>query len=162
MRAGSGFVLLFLFCLIVIFVPEGVLAQNNITTQDLEVLEELPVSQENNAVLAQTSEIQWLWGEVVSVDSQKNEITIKYLDYETDTEKEMKVSVDETVVYENVKSINDIKTDDIISVDYAFSPDGRYIAKNISIEKSENKPELQKKVTGEVENLTNAATSVTP
>jgi hypothetical protein len=146
------------------FNPRAVLAQNNTTTQTSEAVGVTePAAQENNPVLnPSSSDIQWLWGEVSSIDTQKNEITIKYLDYETDTEKEIKISVDETVVYDNVKSINDIKTDDIISVDYVFSPDGRYIAKNISIEKPEDKSELQKKVTGEVENLTNAAIPVTP
>jgi len=175
MRVGIFFVLMLLSSLMVAFDPGAVLAQNNTTTQNIAPAEVTasaeaaapaeaaePDTQENNPVLNPTSEMQWLWGEVRSVDTQKNEITIKYLDYETDTEKEIKMSVDETAAYENVKSINDVKVDDIISVDYVFSPDGRYIAKNISIEKPEDKPELQKKVTGEIENLTNETASVTP
>ncbi|GEM_PF-1848453 len=171
MRVGILFVLMLLGSLMVAFDPGAVLAQdNNTTTQKIEAAEASeaaeaaePATQENEPVFdPSASEMQWLWGEVRSVDTQKNEITIEYLDYETDTEKEIKMSVDATAAYENVKSINDIKVDDIISVDYVFSPDGRYIAKNISIEKPEEKPELQKKVTGEVEDLINATTSVSP
>lgn len=158
MKASMFFVLF----LMVAFNLGVVLAQNNTTAQD-SVTSEQPAAEENAPVLIPSeSEMQWLWGEVSSIDTQKNEIIIKYLDYETDTEKDIKVSVDETAVYENVKSISDIKENDIISVDYIFSPDGRYIAKNISIEKPEDKPELQKKITGEVENLTTTVAPVTP
>lgn len=160
MSVGSFSIFLLLVLLMVAPNPGVLSAQDNTTAQNSEVGQ--PVTEENPQILTlPSSEMQWLWGEVSSVDSQKNEITIKYLDYETDTEKEMKIAVDETTAYENVKSINEIKTEDIISVDYVFSPDGRYIAKNISIEKTEDKPELQKKVTGEVDDLSSTATPVT-
>ncbi len=153
------FILFLLVSLTIAFNAGDILAQNNTAAQDSAISE---TAQENTqTVIPDGSEMQWLWGEVSSVDPQKNEVAIKYLDYETDTEKEIIIAADENTTYDNVKSINDIKTDDIISVDYVFKPDGRYIAKNISIEKSEDKPELQKKITGEVENLTNATAPVT-
>jgi hypothetical protein len=83
------------------------------------------------------SETQWLWGEVVSVDILKNELVVKYLDYETDQEKEMTIAIDSKTTYENVKSAGDIKQLDTVSIDYIVSPEGKNLAKKISIEKPE-------------------------
>ena len=82
-------------------------------------------------------ETQWVWGEVISSDPQNKEITINYFDYETDTEKELKLTIDERTRYENVNSLNDLKLHDTISVDYILSTDGKYTARNISVEKPE-------------------------
>ena len=87
-------------------------------------------------------EMQWAWGEVISVDAQRNEFTVKYLDYETDQEKQMTVNVDEKTTYENVKSLSDIKPQDTTGIDYIVTVEGRNIAKNVSIENPESiKPE---------------------
>ena len=82
-------------------------------------------------------EVQWIWGEVVSVDMVKNQIQVKYLDYEADMEKEMTISVDEKTTYENIKSLSELKAQDTVSIDYALTLDGKYLAKNISVEKPE-------------------------
>lgn len=82
-------------------------------------------------------QMQWLWGEVTAVDIAKQQITVKYLDYETDTEKEMVVTADSQTKYENVNSIEEIKAQDALSVDYITS-DNNNIAKVISVEKTEN------------------------
>lgn len=84
------------------------------------------------------SQTQWLWGEVVSVDTQKNELLVKYLDYETDQEKETGISVDDKTTYENIGSLLEIKPQDTVSIDYTVSPEGKNIAKNISVEKPES------------------------
>jgi hypothetical protein len=83
------------------------------------------------------TEIQWLWGDVVSVDIPKGEITVKYLDYDADEEKEAVINIDEKTYFDNAKSIEDIKVQDTVSVDYKTGSDGRSIAKNISVEKPE-------------------------
>jgi hypothetical protein len=82
-------------------------------------------------------ETQWVWGEIISLDPQNKEATINYFDYETDTEKELKLTVNETTRYENVASLNDLKLHDTISVDYILGADGKYMARNISVEKPE-------------------------
>ncbi len=81
-------------------------------------------------------EVQWLWGEVVSVDTTAKTMIVKYLDYETDTEKEITINVDDKTTYENAKSLDEIKTQDTLSIDYV-AVDGKDIAKNISVEKNE-------------------------
>lgn len=83
------------------------------------------------------TEAQWIWGDVVSVDTAVKTVLVRYLDYETDTEKEINLSVDDKTTYENVKSIGEIKLQDTLSVDYIVDLEGKNIAKNISVEKPE-------------------------
>jgi hypothetical protein len=82
-------------------------------------------------------ETQWVWGEIISLDPQNKEIAINYFDYETDTEKELKLTIDDRTKYENVNSLNDLKLHDTISVDYVLGSDGKYAVRNISVEKPE-------------------------
>lgn len=89
-------------------------------------------------------EMQWLWGEVSRLDAENKEVTVKYLDYETDTEKEIKISVDEKTTYDNAASLGDLKPKDTVSVDYVVSAEGKNIAKIISLEKVEGLPEVPK------------------
>jgi len=94
---------------------------------------EKPAAQE----LPSEPEALWIWGDVVSVDTAAKKILVKYLDYETDTEKEINIDVDDKTSYENVKSVDEIKPQDTLSVDYIINLDGSNIARNISVEKPE-------------------------
>jgi hypothetical protein len=96
-----------------------------------------PVKPEIPAAQAE-AETQWLWGEAVSVAPQKNEVVVKYQDYDAEQEKEMTVAADDKTTFEEVKSLAEIQPKDILSVDYKVSADGRNIAKNISVEKAES------------------------
>jgi len=87
--------------------------------------------------VALDSEVQWLWGEVIATDFPKNELLIKCVDYDTDTEKEVTVTASDKTTYENVKSLLEIKPQDMVSIDYTVDNQGRNIAKNISVEKPE-------------------------
>lgn len=82
-------------------------------------------------------ETQWLWGEVVSVDVSQNQLTVKYLDYDLDQEKETTVAVDDKTTFENARSLLDVKPLDTVSIDFVVSADSKNIAKNISLEKPE-------------------------
>lgn len=82
-------------------------------------------------------EIQWVWGEVISIDGQKGELSVKYLDYETDQEKEIVISTDDKTAYENARSLSDIKPKDTLSIDYTINAEGKNIARNISLEQPE-------------------------
>lgn len=61
---------------------------------------------------------QWVWGEVVSVDLVKKQITVKYLDYETYEEALMTLDTDDSTVFDNISGINDIKPADYLTIDY--------------------------------------------
>jgi len=82
-------------------------------------------------------EIQWVWGEIISTNPINNELLVKYVDYDTDSEKEITISTDNKTTYENAKSIDEIKVGNSVSVDYAVSVDGKNLALNISLEKPE-------------------------
>jgi len=90
-------------------------------------------TESQQAPIATGPEVQWLWGEVVSVDTAAKQITVKYLDYETDTEKEINIAVDDKTTYENVASLGQIKAQDTLSIDYVVRDTGN-IARNISVE----------------------------
>ena len=94
---------------------------------------EKPLAQE----VPSEPETLWIWGDVASVDAAAKKILVKYLDYETDSEKEINIVVDDKTTYENVESVGKIKPQDILTVDYIINPDGNNIARNISVEKPE-------------------------
>lgn len=102
-------------------------------------------------------DIQWLWGEVVSADAPANAMTVKYLDYENDQEREMLITVEAKTTFENVKSLAEVKPKDTVSVDYIISSDAKNTAKNISVEKIEG---MQPPLTVETPQL--EPTAVTP
>lgn len=86
------------------------------------------------------NDIQWAWGDVVSLDVPAKTVTIKYLDYETDQEKELVLTVDEKTTFENIKALEEIKLKDTLSIDYMVTIDNKNIAKNISLEKPDELP----------------------
>lgn len=87
------------------------------------------------AVASSSADIQWAWGEVTNLDPAANTVTLKYLDYETDQEKELVLAVDEKTTFENINSFSELKVKDTLSVDYTVGIDNKNIAKNISYEK---------------------------
>ena len=84
------------------------------------------------------SEMQWLWGEAVTVDIEKKEILVRYQDYDTDEEKEMTIAVNDKTGFENVRSLAQIQPQDTLSIDYKVNADGKNTAKNISVEKAQD------------------------
>lgn len=81
-------------------------------------------------------DLEWVWGDVVSVDAEKGQFTAKYLDYETDTEKEIAFYIDEKTVFENAHNLGEIRPQDSASVDYAITNEGKNVARLISVEKN--------------------------
>ena len=84
------------------------------------------------------SDTLWAWGEVANLDAQAKTVTLKYLDYETDQEKELVLTVDEKTVFENINALEEIKIKDTLSIDYMIAADGKNIAKNINFEKPDS------------------------
>jgi len=107
-------------------------------------LSEDQVTEPQNAATAAPQDnseasMQWVWGEVTAVDAVGKTLTLKYLDYETDQEKEITIAVDDLATFENVKSLGEIQVKDNLSIDYT-PKDGSNIAKSISLEKTESAP----------------------
>ena len=81
------------------------------------------------------TDMQWAWGEVTNLDNQANTVTLKYLDYEADQEKDLILVVDEKTTFENIKDFNELKLKDTLSIDYMVGENNKNIAKNISFER---------------------------
>ncbi len=126
----SGFIILSMVTTLIAFAEEPVTAPTDSAA--------VPVDQQ--AAPKSENETQWAWGEVTNVDAQAKTLTLKYLDYETDQEKDLVLTVDEKTVFENIKSLNEIKINDTLSIDYMVGPDGKNIAKNINFEKPDSSP----------------------
>lgn len=80
---------------------------------------------------------QWVWGEVVSIDASNKTLLLKYLDYETDQEKEISIIIDDSTSYDNIRTLGEIRPKDNLSIDY-IPKDGKNIAKTIGLEKAES------------------------
>ncbi len=85
---------------------------------------------------------EWLYGEITSVDIAGNSIVLTYLDYDTDIEKQATVYTDNKTIFENVKSLGEIKPQDMVSIDYIAGADSKNLAVTISVEKPENAEDL--------------------
>lgn len=81
-------------------------------------------------------ELEWVWGDVIAVDAAGMKLTVKYLDYETDAEKEIIFSVDEKTVFENAHDLTQVSLQDSASVDYVIVNEGENIARLVSVEKN--------------------------
>ena len=126
-------VLLFGFVIVMLAARQTVFAEEaQVASLDQEVI----TSNQQSPALKE-SDMQWAWGEVTNLDNQAKTITLKYLDYETDQERELVLVVDEKTIFENIKDFNELKLNDTLSIDYLAAEDGKNIAKNINFEKPE-------------------------
>jgi hypothetical protein len=96
------------------------------------------ITSNQQMTLQKENEVQWAWGEVTNIDNQAQTLTLKYLDYETDQEKELVLVVDEKTTFENIEYFNELKLKDTLSIDYMTGADNKNIAKNISFEKPDD------------------------
>jgi hypothetical protein len=117
---------------VAVLIAAVLLAHANIALSQTEALKGGAVADIQN-----DPEILWLWGSVVTIDAQNKQLQIKYFDYETDVEQDISMVVDDKTTYENIQSINDLKPQDVLSVDYYVGLDGKNIARAISVEKPE-------------------------
>jgi hypothetical protein len=123
----SGFAIGILATTQIVLAQEAAVAP--IDSQAVTSDQEVPSPKDND--------MQWAWGEVTHLDGQAKTINLKYLDYETDQEKELVLVVDEKTTFENIKDFNELKLNDTLSIDYVLGADNQNIAKNISFERPE-------------------------
>ncbi|MDP2927182.1 MAG: hypothetical protein Q8N80_00010 [Candidatus Omnitrophota bacterium] len=134
-------------------------------TTQIVFAEEAAVAPADSTVITSNQQItsqkegdmQWAWGEVTNLDKQANAITLKYLDYESDQEKELVLVVDEKTSYENIKDFNELKLKDTLSIDYTIGVDNKNIAKNISFENPDISSPVSASETGNSQPVTDAA-----
>lgn len=112
--------------------------QAEVVSPEAKEAEELAAPEAENKIDAIASEenLEWVWGDVVSVDTAGNKFTVKYPDYETDAEKEIIFCVDEKTIFENAQSLGEIQPQDSASVDYFIDTGAKNIARLVSVEKA--------------------------
>ena len=168
MGVRKVFILIIAASMIFLFVGLNFAQEETKGEASAQVQEQAPVQNQEQAPAQPTvenktePEIQWLWGEVVSVDAQNNTLLVKYLDYETESEKELTIASDDKTTFENVQSLLEIKPADTVSIDYTISPEGKNIAKNISIEKPEATKETPESETAPAQAPSETNTETTP
>ena len=91
---------------------------------------------------AKPAQTEWIYGEVNTVDIAAKTMVLTYLDYDTDIEKQATVYADSKTIFENVKSLGEIKPQDMVSIDYVIGADSRNLAITVSVEKPEIPDEL--------------------
>lgn len=123
------FVILIMVSAVLVSAEEPVVAPTDVS-----------VSADQQGVIKNTNDAQWAWGEVVNVDVQAKTLTLKYLDYETDQEKDLVLIIDENTVFENIKSLDGVKVKDTLSIDYMITAEGKNLAKNINFEQPDATP----------------------
>lgn len=89
---------------------------------------------------APEEEVSWLWGEVKAVDPSASSLTVMYMDYQTDEEKDMVLTIDARTQFEAINGLSGIKVGDTASIDYVVEG-GKNVARNISVETIEAMPE---------------------
>ena len=87
------------------------------------------------ALPAQPKELA-IYGEIQSINTASNSISIQYYDYESDEEKTVDVIINPETKMENANALNDIKAGDWADVTCALSG-GKNIAKSVALEKEE-------------------------
>jgi len=99
------------------------------------VLAQDPVEIESANQELKDLDVQWALGEVVNVDLGNNVINARYLDPEDNQMKDISLNVDSGTTYEGVKSLEEIKVMDSLSIDYLTTQDGKNWAKNLGLDK---------------------------
>jgi hypothetical protein len=94
------------------------------------------------AATAKPVATEWLYGEVNSVDIAAKSMILTYLDYDTDIEKQATVYTDAKTIFENVKALEEVKPQDMVSIDYVIGADSKSLAVSISVEKPESMDDL--------------------
>jgi hypothetical protein len=145
------------FVILIMIIPLITFAEDTITVPATSV-----VASDQQAVAQNENDTQWAWGEVTNVDSQAKTFTLKYLDYETDQEKELVLNVDEKTAFENIKGLDEIKIKDTLSIDYLVGADNKNIAKNVSFEKPDSTSPVSEKPADVSEPIVQSETPVAP
>ncbi len=87
-----------------------------------------------SAAPAEAKTTEWVWGEVVSVDTENKQIVLKHLDYDTYEEVQTTLKVGDKTLFENVAALGEIKAGNHLTADFKIAA-GSNIADLIVVEK---------------------------
>ncbi|MFA5146905.1 MAG: hypothetical protein WC515_06015 [Candidatus Omnitrophota bacterium] len=81
-----------------------------------------------------------VYGEIQSVNTFANSVTIQYYDYDTDEEKTSEIMLDKNTRLENAAALGEINKGDWADITYSAG-DGKSTARVIAVEKETMEPE---------------------
>ena len=114
--------------------------------------EEVIVSETTPVVPETEAQPMYVFGEVVSVNSDLNEITIQYYDYELNELKEMILAADNNTIFENFQAISEISSGDTVNVEYNAA-EGRNAIQKISVERIEAEESSDEPLDAEIQGM---------
>lgn len=137
------FIVCFFICLffsfgITLSVAQDSMDEQNITEEPASY--EMPI--EDNAVEPQAAtelqqemlpqiqeepSVQWIWGKIVSCNTQDRKIVISYLDMDTLESVNMELNIDDNAKFEGVSGLSDLKIGDQISIDYVVKNGVKFV-----------------------------------
>lgn len=94
----------------------------------------VPAESAVSAAPAEANTAEWVWGEVVSVDTENKQIVLKHLDYDTYEEVQTTLKVSDKTLFENVAALGEIKAGSHLTADFKIVA-GSNIADLIVVEK---------------------------
>ncbi|MEK7849324.1 MAG: hypothetical protein AAB213_00675 [Candidatus Omnitrophota bacterium] len=94
----------------------------------------MPAESAVSAAPAEAKPTEWVWGEVVSVDTENKQIVLKHLDYDTYEEVQTTLKVGDKTLFENVAALGEIKAGNHLTADFKIVA-GSNIADLIVVEK---------------------------
>ena len=120
-------------------VSQGYCQENQVSNnQDTsQVAGETAAPVQTESVKAANPEEISIYGEIKSVNIATNSITVKYYDYDSDNEKSVEITADNTTKIEGVSTMNDIKQESWSDINYTVV-NGKNIAKSIIVEKEDD------------------------
>ena len=123
---------------VVLFASQGYCQESQVSNnQDTsQVAGETAAPAQTESVKAANPEEISIYGEIKSVNIATNSITVKYYDYDSDNEKSVEITADNTTKIEGVSTINDIKKESWADINYTVV-NGKNIAKSIVVEKED-------------------------
>jgi len=116
--------------------------QQEVVPQAEPAVSEKPVEKDvsQEAQSPSINSTEWVWGEVVSVDTVNKQLVLKHLDYDTYEEVQTTLKMDNKTLLENVSELGDIQSGDHVTVDYVIQ-NGDNIAGLVVVEKKEAQKE---------------------
>jgi Cu/Ag efflux protein CusF len=119
------------------------------------------------AAPAEAKPIEWVWGEVISVDAGNKQIVLKHLDYDTYEEVQTTLNVGDKTLFENVAALEEIRAGNHLTADFKVVA-GSNIADLVVVEKgvqedsAEPETAVETETAGEPEIVVAPETEVAP
>ena len=127
---------------IILFTLQGFCQENQVSNNQNAsqvTSETASPSQAKNSEIENPQEIS-IYGKITSVNIATSSVVVQYYDYDSDNEKSVEITVDNSTKMEGILNINGIKEGNWADIDYGVA-NGKNMAKSIAIEGEDTPPD---------------------